>query len=105
MCDELTRAGEIFPILFTNAADGMSYVRFVPASEIQAITTDPDDYEAELAYHEAAASILNGRAWSGRDDPAAWTPDADGHLPPLMLTTRSTGRSAPRAAKATWRRS
>jgi hypothetical protein len=32
ICDELTRASELFPVLFTNRVDGMSTVRFVPAS-------------------------------------------------------------------------
>ncbi len=50
ICDELTRAGEIFPVLFTNRVDGMSYLRFVPATQIHHIETDPDDYETELAY-------------------------------------------------------
>ena len=32
MCDELIRGGELFPVLFTNPVDGMSYLRFVPAT-------------------------------------------------------------------------
>jgi hypothetical protein len=31
LCDELTRAGEVFPVLFTNRVDGMSYVRSISA--------------------------------------------------------------------------
>ena len=34
MVDELTRAGDIFPTLHTNPADGMSYVRLVPKAEM-----------------------------------------------------------------------
>ena len=45
MCDELTRAGEVFPVLFTNQFDGMSYVRFVPAARINEVATGEDDYE------------------------------------------------------------
>jgi hypothetical protein len=85
ICDELTRAGEIFPVLFTNPVDGMSHVRFVPASQIRYIETDPDDYETELAYHETEPGALQGKVWLGTDNPAAWEPDTDGRLPPLML--------------------
>ena len=57
--DELARAGELFVVLHFNRADGMSYVRTVPASVIDRITWRPGDYEAELSYHEAV----------GLDDP------------------------------------
>ncbi|MBC7337405.1 MAG: hypothetical protein H5U01_14220, partial [Clostridia bacterium] len=46
-CDELTRAGELFIVLSRNMADGMSYVREVPAYLIDRIETDPDDLERE----------------------------------------------------------
>ena len=57
--DELARAGELFVVLHFNRADGMSYVRTVPASVIDRITWAPGDYEAETSYHEAV----------GLDDP------------------------------------
>jgi hypothetical protein len=87
ICDELTRAGEIFPILFTNPADGMSYLRFVPASQITQIETDPEDYETELRYRQApaGASDVEGNWWIGEANPEAWIPDSTGHLPPVML--------------------
>jgi hypothetical protein len=88
ICDELTRAGEIFPILFTNPADGMSYIRLMPASQITQIETDPEDYETELRYLQAPrtpADDLNGKWWLAADNPAAWRPAADGSLEPLML--------------------
>ncbi len=50
LADELTRAGELFPVLFTNKVDGMSYVRYVPAFCIREIETDKKDYEKELRY-------------------------------------------------------
>ena len=43
-CDELTRSGELFIALFTNPADGMSYVRTIPARQIVAVETNPDYY-------------------------------------------------------------
>jgi len=50
--DELARAGELFVVLHCNRADGMSYVRLVPASAIDGITWRAGDYEAEETYHE-----------------------------------------------------
>ena len=49
-CDELSRSGELFLVLSRNPADGMSYVREVPALLIDAIETDPEDRELELRY-------------------------------------------------------
>ena len=87
ICDELTRAGEIFPILFTNRVDGMSYLRFLPASQIHSIQTDPEDYETELAYYESTAGCApEGKRWLAAGNPDAWNPDtATGSLPPVML--------------------
>ena len=59
LSDELARAGELFIVLHFNRADGMSYVRSVPASLIDGITWAPGDYEEETSYHEAV----------GLDDP------------------------------------
>lgn len=53
--DELARAGEIFPVLFTNPVDGMSYVRAVPASLIDHIEWREGDYEIELRFRELPA--------------------------------------------------
>src|SRR5512136_3079291 len=43
-CDELSRAGELFPILSTGP-DGMTYVRAIPASDILEIRTYQEDIE------------------------------------------------------------
>lgn len=51
-CDELCRAGEIFPVLFTNPQDRTSTVRCVPASQVERIEWREGDYEAELRYQE-----------------------------------------------------
>jgi len=72
-CDELSRSGELFLVLSRNPVDGMSYVREVPALQIDAIACDPDDLERELRYHQLTADV-EGRWW-----PAARTasqPDA-----------------------------
>lgn len=67
--DELTRAGELFIVLSRNPADGMSYVRLVPACRIDQIETDPDDLERERRYHEMGSSrfLEEGRWWSAAE--------------------------------------
>jgi hypothetical protein len=50
--DEDTRTGNLF-FLFTVSADGMSYVRAVPAEQIEEIETVENDVEQELAYTKA----------------------------------------------------
>jgi hypothetical protein len=84
MCDELTRAGEIFPILFTNRLDGISYIRFVPASRIQELETDPEDYEIEWRYGERKDTV-EPKWWRGPGHPAAYRPGASRSFEPLML--------------------
>ena len=83
MCDELTRAGELFPILHTNKVDGMSYVRFIPASSIQQIKTAENDYELELEYGELTNSA-EPTWWIGKDHHLAFK-TYYGKLKPLML--------------------
>lgn len=61
MCDELTRSGELFPVLI-HAADGMSYVRLKPASSIDRLEWRPGDYEHETRYHELTET-LEGKWW------------------------------------------
>ena len=85
MCDELTRAGELFPVLHTNRVDGMSYVRFVPASRIHSIETASNDYEIEKKYHELDAGE-GPRTWYGVGYVRAFVPSPQRRLyPPLML--------------------
>lgn len=50
LMDELSRSGDLFLALFRNPADGMSYVRAVPKSEIIEIVTAENDWEQEHAY-------------------------------------------------------
>jgi hypothetical protein len=50
LMDELSRSGDLFLALFRNPADGLSYVRAVPKSEIADIVTAENDWERELAY-------------------------------------------------------
>ena len=68
-CDELSRAGELFLVLSRNPVDGMSYVREVPALQIDGIETDAEDSEHELGYHQLTGDV-EGKWWPGRDSEA-----------------------------------
>ena len=88
MCDELTRAGEIFPVLFTNRSDGISYVRFVPASQIREIETDTEDYETEIKYGQMQKITTELKWWNGPGHKRAYKRSrggAGGTFTPLML--------------------
>ena len=61
-CDELSRSGELFLVLSRNPTDRMSYVREVPALQIDRIDTDPQDLEHELRYHQLTDDP-EGRVW------------------------------------------
>lgn len=77
-CDELARAGELFLTLHLNQADGMSYVRALPAASIDRIEADPEDYETELSYHQLVPmsdpTYPAGRTWLAPQHPQADTP-------------------------------
>jgi hypothetical protein len=51
LCDELTRSGELFLVVSTDAA-GMSYIRAIPAADILEIETAGNDVEQELVIWE-----------------------------------------------------
>lgn len=87
--EELVRAGELFVTLHTNRADGIAYVRAIPASRIDIITHQPGDYEAELTYHEVVPIDdpdydKGGRIWLNPAHPDAHKKDGD-NIPPVML--------------------
>ena len=52
MCEELARAGDLFPVLFRNDKDGMSYLRFITKDDIVKIETLSTDWETEISYHQ-----------------------------------------------------
>lgn len=68
MCDELTRAGELFPVLFQNEYDKMTYVRFIPARQINKVETDKEDLERELRYHRLGTIYqIEGTWWKSKE--------------------------------------
>jgi hypothetical protein len=74
MCDELSRAGDLFPVLFRNDFDGMSYLRFVTKDTISKIQSDPLDWETELKYCQTG--YPNPRDWLSPHHPNAETESA-----------------------------
>lgn len=83
--DELSRSGELFPVLFTNPGDGLSYVRMVPASRIQRIEWQEGDYETELYYYELTDNPLEKeKVWYSPKAPEAQIKRGK-PIPPVML--------------------
>src|SRR5690606_18724788 len=64
-CDELSRSGELFPVLFTNPISGMTTVRTVPACLIRAVDFDAEDYERERGYQESVGPGEAEKWWTG----------------------------------------
>lgn len=61
MSDELSRAGDLFPLLFRNSQTGMSYLRFLTKDQIDDIETAKNDWETETSYKQIQS---NGEAKS-----------------------------------------
>lgn len=74
--DELSRAGDVFLAMFRNAADGMSYVRPIPKSQIIKIEVAANDWETEIAYHERQGPGEPPRVWLSPMHPDAGAADA-----------------------------
>lgn len=69
MCDELARAGDLFVLLFRNADNGMSYIRFVTKDAIIKIESAENDWETELAYIERGDTAQGERTWYSPNHP------------------------------------
>jgi hypothetical protein len=77
MVEELSRSGDLFVLLFRNAVDGMSYIRFVTKDQIQKIETASNDWETELVYWETPPyGEYQPRRWFSPDHPEAGMADA-----------------------------
>ncbi len=71
MSDELSRAGDLFIVLFLNEQDGMSYIRFVTKEEIVEIETAENDWETEIAYHQRTDLSTETKVWLSPHHPEA----------------------------------
>ena len=83
-CDELSRSGNLFVLLSTDAS-GMSYLRAVPAADVAEIQTRSNDVEQPLAFLPRATleqlQPVPWAAYNAHED----APGADGSFPPVML--------------------
>jgi len=71
MCDELSRSGDLFVVLFRNTQDGMSYIRFVTKDQIKKIVTAENDWETELSYLQPRELTADPREWYAPHHPKA----------------------------------
>lgn len=69
-CDELTRSGNLF-LLLTTDASGMSYVRAVPATQVKQIHSKPNDLDQEISFemqpHWADKNADQATTWPAYD--------------------------------------
>jgi hypothetical protein len=93
-CDELSRSGEVYIVISTDGA-GMSYVRAIPAADIQDIETADNDIDQEVTIVEKASpdytsqtrnpeGLMEGRRWPVYD-PNTDSPNEDGQFEPIMI--------------------
>ena len=84
-CDELTRSGNLFLLLSTDAA-GMSYLRAVPALQVRAILSRGNDIDQETSYEMRTGLNEHGdpRCWQAYDA-ARDTPNPGGGFDTVML--------------------
>jgi hypothetical protein len=61
-CDELTRSGELFFLLSSDAA-GMTYLRAVPALAVRTIRTTENDLQQETAFELEGTGWGEAKAW------------------------------------------
>lgn len=83
-CDELSRSGNLFVLLSTDAS-GMSYVRAVPAADVAEIQARANDVEQALSFTpRPSLEQLNPAPWAAYN-PSEDGPGSDGSYPAVML--------------------
>lgn len=83
-CDELSRSGNLFVLLSTDAS-GMSYVRAVPAADVAEIQARANDVEQPLTFMpRPSLEQLNPAPWAAYN-PSEDGPGPDGSYPAVML--------------------
>lgn len=87
LCDELTRTGNLFLLLSTDAA-GMSYVRPVPAADIDTIMARPNDIEQPLSFTpKANAENLSPSPYPAYNEDTDRPGEASGFKPVMLHYT------------------
>jgi hypothetical protein len=82
-CDELTRTGNLFVLLSTDQA-GMSYVRAIPAANIDAIISADNDVEQPVCFITKADADLRSQTYTAYN-PLTDGQGEDGHFEPVVL--------------------
>ena len=85
ICDQLVKDGELFPILYTNATTGISYIRFRTSQQITGIETLKNDWEAEIAYTQNTNDPAKPKRWYSPQHASAQRKLSKGRLHPVML--------------------
>lgn len=83
LCDELSRTGNLFILLTTDAA-GMSYLRTIPASMVEEINSRENDIEQPLSFTLAPFTRPDGTFTQSRLFPA-YNPNDDNHAHAVIL--------------------
>jgi hypothetical protein len=83
MCDELTRTGNLFVLLATDP-QGMSYIRVIPASNIDRIVPTPNDIETPLMFITKANEDLEVFTYAAYN-PVTDVPLPDGTFMPVVV--------------------
>jgi len=78
LCEELSRSGNLFLLISTDRS-GMSYLRVVPAADIDRIVAAENDIEQAVSFIGKSDVVYPAY------DPTCDSPDAGGALPPVML--------------------
>ena len=63
MSDELSRSGDLFPILFRERHTGISRLRFITKDQIQEIETKDNDWERETAVIQSTSDPTKPKRW------------------------------------------
>ena len=66
-CDEATRSGNLFFLCTADQANGMLYIRAVPADQIEEIITAENDIDQELAYKSKINNQQSQISWPAYD--------------------------------------
>ena len=83
LCDELTRTGNLFLLISTDRS-GMSYIRAIPATNIDQITASPNDIEQPISFTTKADENLQAFTYPAYN-PLTDAPDEHGSFPTVVL--------------------
>ena len=83
LCDELTRTGNLFLLVSTDQA-GMSYLRAIPASDIDLITPSDNDIEQPLSFTTKADAELKAYTYQAYNH-LTDNRNEDGSFTPVVL--------------------